>query len=106
VSQMAATRKRKWSAKVKTESTFPPKGTFSKPAEVVAKTMARKDVSPGGIGSAIRMVQMFINRAGKKLTAERKKELEKAKSILRKEKSAILTAASKKRGIGNPLKKK
>jgi len=49
---------------------------------------------------------MFINRAGKKLTAERKKELEKAKSILRKEKSAILTAASKKRGIGNRLKKK
>jgi hypothetical protein len=52
------------------------------------------------------MVQMFINRAGKKLTAERKKELEKAKSILRREKSAILTVASKKRGIVNPLKKK
>ena len=85
---MATKRKRKWSAKIKTESTFPPKGTFAKPAETVAKTMARKDVAPGGIGSAIRMVQMFINRAGKKLTASRKKELEKAKSILQSKKSA------------------
>jgi uncharacterized protein DUF3175 len=82
VMSMAATNKRKWSAKVKTESTFPPQGTFTKPAEAVAKTMARKNVSPGGIGAAIRMVQMFINRAGKKLTAVRKKELEKAKRIL------------------------
>jgi Protein of unknown function (DUF3175) len=84
---MAATNKRKWSAKVKTVSTFPPQGTFTKPAEAVAKMMARKDVSPGGIGSAIRMVQMFINRAGKKLTAARKKELEKAKRILQRKQS-------------------
>jgi hypothetical protein len=74
--------KRKWSAKIKTESTFPPEGTFTKSAESIAKTMAQKDVSPGGIGSAIRMVQMFINRAGRKLTASRRKELEKAKHIL------------------------
>jgi len=49
--------------------------------------MARKDVSPGGIGSAIRMAQMFINRAGKKLTAASKKELEKAKRILQRKQS-------------------
>jgi hypothetical protein len=78
----AKTRKRKWSAKVKTESTFPPPGTFTKSADQVAATMARKEVSPGGIGSAIKMVQMFINRAGKKLPFTRKRELEKAKAIL------------------------
>jgi uncharacterized protein DUF3175 len=94
---MATKRKRKWSAKIKTESTFPPKRSFTKPAETVARTMARKDVSPGGIGSAIRMVQMFINRAGKKLTASRKKELEKAKSILQSKKSATEGSDSERR---------
>jgi len=77
-------RKRKWSKDLKTESTFPPKGTFTKPAGEVAKVMARKSVSPGGLGSAIRMVQMFINRAGKTLAPERKRELEKAKKILQR----------------------
>ena len=73
---------RKWSKDVKTESTFPPEGTFTKPAEEVARIMARKSVSPRGIGSAVKMVQLFINRAGKKLCASRKQELEKAKRIL------------------------
>jgi hypothetical protein len=44
--------------------------------------MATKKVSPLGLGSAIKMVQMFINRSGKNLDAERRKELEKAKRIL------------------------
>jgi hypothetical protein len=39
-------------------------------------------VSPKGIGSGIRMIQYFINRGGKGLSATRKKELEKAKKIL------------------------
>lgn len=77
-------KKRKWARTVTTESTFPPEGTFTKPGEEVARIMARKDVSPGGLGSAIRMVQMFINRAGKKLSASRKSQLEKAKRILQR----------------------
>ena len=80
----AKNKKRKWSKDVKTESTFPPAGTFTKSAEEVARTMERKEVSPGGLGSAIRMVQLFINRAGRKLKPERKKQLEKAKRILQK----------------------
>ena len=44
--------------------------------------MASKKVSPKGIGSGIRMIQYFINRAGKNLSATRKRELEKAKRIL------------------------
>jgi hypothetical protein len=76
--------KRKWSQEVKTGSTFPPPGTFTKPGEEVARIMARKEVSPQGIGSAIRMVQMFINRSGKNLSAERKRELDKAKRILQR----------------------
>jgi ribosomal protein S9 len=77
-----AKRMNKWSHKVKTVSTFPPPGTFTKPAREVARIMATRKVSPGGLGSAIRMVQMFINRAGKHLSGARRKELEEAKRIL------------------------
>ena len=80
---------RKWSRNVKTESTFPPEGTFTKPARQVAQIMGRKSVSPGGLGSAIRMVQMFINRAGKNLTPGRRRELEKAKEILQRHHRAM-----------------
>jgi tRNA(adenine34) deaminase len=80
---MAGQRRRKgWISAVGTVSTFPPPGTFTKSAEEIARTMARRDVSPLGLGSAIRMVQYFINRSGRNLTAERRKELERAKRIL------------------------
>lgn len=73
---------RKWSGKVTSVSTFPPPNTFNRPAEEIARIMARKDISPKGVGSGIRMVQFFINRAGKKLTPARRRELERAKKIL------------------------
>ncbi len=82
---MAKARKRKmWIGKVTTVSTFPPPGIFTKPAEEIARVMGRKDVSPGGLGSAIKMVQYFINRAGKNLPERRRRELERAKKLLQK----------------------
>lgn len=74
--------RKKWVQDVKTISTFPPEGTFTKDAATIARVMASKEVSPRGIGSGIRMIQYFINRAGKNLPAARKRELEKAKRIL------------------------
>ena len=74
--------KKKWVKDVKTVSTFPPRDLFTKDAETIARVMATKKVSPKGIGSGIRMIQFFINRAGKNLPAERKEELEKAKRLL------------------------
>jgi tRNA(adenine34) deaminase len=74
--------KKRWSHKVKTVSTYPPEGTFTKDAKTIARVMASKKVSPKGIGSGIRMIQFFINRAGKSLSPTRRKELEKAKKIL------------------------
>ena len=71
--------KKRWVQDVKTVSTFPPEGLFAKDAQTIARVMASKKVSPKGIGSAIRMIQFFINRAGKGLTARRRKNLEKAK---------------------------
>ncbi len=84
--------KKKWVRDVKTDSTHPPEDLFTKDAETIARAMASKKVSPKGIGSGIRMIQYFINRAGENLPAARKKELEKAKKILqeksRKQKQA------------------
>jgi Protein of unknown function (DUF3175) len=81
--------RKKWVRNVRTVSTRPPKAIFTKDAETMA--MASKKVSPKGIGSGIRMIQFFINRAGKDLPASRRRELEKAKRILqakaKKEKS-------------------
>lgn len=79
---MAKTKK--WIRKVKTVSTAPPKDLFTKDAQTIARTMAKKSVSPKGTGSGIRMIQYFINRGGKNLSAARKRELEKAKAILQK----------------------
>ncbi len=76
------TPNKRWVAKVKTVSTFPPRDTFNQEAETVAKVMASTKVSPKGNGSGIRMIQFFINRAGRNLPASRKRELEKAKRIL------------------------
>ncbi len=71
-----------WVRKVKTDSTHPPPGTFTGSAQQIADTMAEKDVSPKGLGSAIKMIQYFINRGGKNLPETRRRELEKAKKIL------------------------
>lgn len=57
--------------------------------------MARKDVSPKGIGSGIRMIQYFINRGGRNLTARRRAELERAKRILQRRAARQKTTAKK-----------
>jgi len=77
-------RKRRWIAKVKTDSTHPPEGLFTKNAATIARTLASKRVSPKGPGSGMRMLTYFVNRAGRGLSAERRAELEKAKSLLSK----------------------
>ncbi|MGH7821710.1 MAG: DUF3175 domain-containing protein [Candidatus Binatia bacterium] len=81
-------KRKRWVGKVKTVSTFPPPGTFTKDAETIARTMASRKVSPKGLGSAIRMVQLFINRGGRNLPAARRRELEKAKRLLRERRDA------------------
>ncbi len=73
---------RKWSAKVTTDSTHPPKDLFNKDAATIARTLASKKVSPKGPGSGMRMLTFYINRAGKNLTATRRKELARAKKLL------------------------
>jgi hypothetical protein len=73
---------KKWSAKVQTDSTHPDEGLFSKDALAIARALASKKVSPKGPASGMRMLNFYINRAGKTLSKERHAELEKAKELL------------------------
>jgi tRNA(adenine34) deaminase len=74
--------KKRWVKDVTTDSTHPPEGLFTKDPETIAKTLASKKVSPKGPASGMRMLTYFENRAGKGLSATRKKKLEKAKELL------------------------
>jgi hypothetical protein len=81
---MATGKKKRWVAKVTTDSTHPPRGLFTKSAATIARTLALKNVSPKGIGSGMRMLTYFINRAGRGLSRKRRTELNKAKVLLSK----------------------
>ncbi len=75
---------KRWSAAVDTDSTHPPAGLFKKPAAAIARSLASKKVSPKGPASGMRMLTFYINRAGHNLSATRKAELERAKTLLSK----------------------
>src|ERR1700735_1880285 len=77
-----AASKRRWVATVKTDSTYPPAGLFTKDAATIAKTLASKKVSPKGTGYGMRMLSYFINRGGRGLNPTRRAELERAKVLL------------------------
>lgn len=90
----------RWSQRVKTESTFPPPGLFAEDAETIAETLARPEISPGGLGPAIRMVTFFVNRAGHTLPDARRAELDRAKAALRARKDAAPTLPPQRRRSG------
>ena len=75
---------KRWLAKVNTDSTHPPAGLFTRHASAIAKALASKRVSPKGPASGMRMLNYYINRAGRNLSATRLRELEKAKTLLSK----------------------
>ena len=74
--------KKKWSAAVDIDSTHPEEGLFNQDAKTIATHLASKEVSPKGPASGMRMLNFYINRAGKNLSSKRHQELEKAKSLL------------------------
>jgi hypothetical protein len=78
------TKNRKWVAQVKTDSTHPPAGLFKKNASTIARSLASRRVSPKGPQSGMRMLNYFINRAGRGLSPSRRAELERAKALLSK----------------------
>jgi tRNA(adenine34) deaminase len=95
---------RRWSAKVKTDSTKPAAGIFKKSAKEIAENLSKKSVSPKGPGQAMQMLSFYENRGGKNLSSERKHTLENAKDILREKEekqSAKDSGKSSKRSSGS-----
>ena len=91
---------KKWSAKVDTDSTHPEEGLFNQSASAIAKALASKKVSPKGPASGMRMLNFYINRAGKNLSESRHAELEKAKTLL-----SEIIAKQKSKSPSTPAKK-
>jgi tRNA(adenine34) deaminase len=85
------TKSKRWAAQVKTDSTHPQARLFTRSAATIAKALASKRVSPKGPGSGMRMLNYYINRAGRNLSVAQRRRLGKAKKLLSK-----LVAASKK----------
>ncbi|MDQ2833650.1 MAG: tRNA adenosine(34) deaminase TadA [Acidobacteriota bacterium] len=73
---------KRWLAKVDTDSTHPHEGLFNEDAATIARELTSKKTSPKGPASGMRMLNFYINRAGKNLPESRHAELEKAKSLL------------------------
>lgn len=73
---------RRWVSRVKTDSTHPPAGLFTKDAATIAGVLRSRKVSPKGPVSGLRMLTYFINRAGKGLGRTRRAELERAKRLM------------------------
>jgi len=86
---------KRWSGKVKTDSTKPGPGLFKKSGKAIAEGLAKKSVSPKGPGQAVRMLNFYENRGGKNLSKERKGALETAKKILHKKVEAEGGTATK-----------
>lgn len=55
-------------------------GLFTMPAESIADSLA--EVSPQGPAAGLRLLTFYINYAGKRLSASRRRNLEKAKKLL------------------------
>jgi hypothetical protein len=79
-----AKKQKRWVASVTTDSTHPQAGLFKKSAAIIARSLVSKRVSPKGPASGMRMLTYFINRGGKNLSASRRAELERAKTLLSK----------------------
>ncbi|MDE3110317.1 MAG: DUF3175 domain-containing protein [Acidobacteriota bacterium] len=76
------TGRRRWSGQVKTVSTDLTPGLFKESASAIARSLASKKVSPKGPASGMRMLNFYINRAGRNLSASRRAELNRAKKLL------------------------
>ena len=101
MSQGKNSHNKRWVSEVKTVSTFPPKGLFTKKAATIARSLASKKVSPKGPGSGMRMLTYFMNRAGRNISPTRRTVLQKAKRLL----SARIQRA-KKAGHSRSLRRK
>jgi len=72
----------KWSKGAHAELAQPSVALFARDAETIAESLAPKEVSAVRLASGMRMLTFYINRAGKRLSPSRLRNLEKAKRLL------------------------
>lgn len=75
-------RKTRWVSSVKTDSTHPPPGLFTKNASIIARTLASRNILPKALNRACAC--STISSIGRGLSASLRAELERAKSMLSK----------------------
>jgi ABC-type multidrug transport system ATPase subunit len=70
----------RWSGKVETHW-HPPEGLFTESASTMARVLEEESDT---VAQAIERLQFYMNRAGRNLSREDKRRLEKAKALLHK----------------------
>jgi Protein of unknown function (DUF3175) len=64
------------------ESRLSPIALFAQDAETIADSLASTTMYPQGPVSGMRILTFYINRAGRGMSASRRRNLEKAKKLL------------------------
>ncbi len=64
------------------ESANPHPGLFAQSPEVLAESLASKEVSPQGSAAGMRLLDFYICHAAKRLSPSRLRRLEKARKLL------------------------
>ncbi len=64
------------------ECAHPRANLFSQGPEVIAESLASKEVSPQGPASGMRLLTFYINYAGRRLNPSQRRNLEKARKLL------------------------
>jgi tRNA(adenine34) deaminase len=70
------------STAARVESMGSPIALFAQDAETIADSLASKSLYPQGPASGMRILTFYINRAGRGMSASRRRNLEKAKKLL------------------------
>ncbi len=57
-------------------------GLFAKDPETIAASLSSRELSPGGPASGIRLLAFYISHSAKGMSANQRRNLEKAKQLL------------------------
>ena len=71
-----------WEEALKDDIIHMPVGLFAQAPEIIANSLASREVSPQGPATGMRLLTFYITRAGQRLSASRRKRLEKARKLL------------------------
>ena len=70
--------------RLKTQAVRYPKGTMAMSTAKIVRVSSDRRYAPKGLGSAIKWLTYYLNRAGKSLPADQKKRIEEARDQLQK----------------------